>query len=129
MNLFSKIANFFDRAEPKTVAVPDPGPGGVIPLDDVQDNIILLPCPLQFQLTKACICMACSFLSKNCSMELLCRAGGCAGAFIGACTNYTNSEDINCDEKRKIFREGCTFDGRIIYFTSRKPKTDTTVGG
>ena len=125
MNLLQKITNYFSP-EPKTIIVTGAKPGDVIPLDSIKDRIILLPCPLQLRLTRACVCMTCDFITADCPMEKICRGSGCESTFIGGCTNYRNQEDINCEEKRRIFKEGNSFDGHIFRFGGRS-KTDTTI--
>ncbi len=128
MSLFDKVRNFFGKEEGDTVIVAGAEPGDVIPIDSPTDTIILLPCPLQIRLMRACICMTCDFIMKNCPMEIACRNVGCEAAFIKGCTNYTNQEEGNCDEKRKIFRYGSAFDGGIFRF-DKGSKGNSELGG
>ena len=120
MGLLEKICNFFQPVEPKTIVVTDVPSGGVIPLESLNDQVILLPCPFSIRLTGACICATCDFVKNPCPLEMLCRKAGCEGAFIKGCTSYKNENERNCDEKRKVFRYGSAFDGGIFRFGEKE---------
>lgn len=80
-----------------------------------------LPCPLNHQMFKSCVCITCIHAS-SCPMELQCRKEGCERAFIAGCTNYTNTEEEYAEEKREIFKSGRAYEPSVFRFGSSASK-------